>query len=126
MRLYFGIIRMDYKDLDVWQKCRQLVSKVYTITKEFPSTERYGLISQINRSSISVASNIAEGCGRRTSKETLPFLYISRGSLYELETQLILSLDQKFIEKAVFDYLNDHIIHCKKLLQGFINYHLGR
>ena len=117
---------MDYKELDVWQKCRQLVSKVYTTTKDFPSAERYGLISQINRSRISVASNIAEGWGRRTSKETLPFLYISRGSLYELEAQLFLSLDQKFIDEVVFDYLNNQIIQCKKLLQGCINYHLGR
>lgn len=119
-------LRMDYKELDVWQKCRQLVSRVYSTTKNFPVTERYGLVTQINRSSVSVASNIAEGCGRRTSKDTLQFLYISRGSLYELETQLILSLDQNLISQNIFDNLIDQIMHCKKLLQGFINHHSGR
>ena len=116
---------MDYKDLEVWQECRKLVAHIYSISKGFPFTEKFGLTAQINRSSISVVSNIAEACGRQSSKSTLPFLYISRGSLYELETQVFLSLDQNFISTVLFNEIMEQIISCKKLLNGFIRYHSG-
>ena len=89
----------SYTELEVWIEARKLVSQVYTLTKEFPKEEVYGITSQVRRSSVSVPSNIAEGCGRRTAKETVHFLYISRGSLYELETQLYLSTDQEYLTK---------------------------
>jgi four helix bundle protein len=84
-----------YIELQVWIEARKLVNEVYLLTKNFPKEEIYGIISQIRRCAVSIPSNIAEGCGRRTSKETIQFLYISRGSLFELETQLFLSSDQK-------------------------------
>ncbi|WP_238527993.1 four helix bundle protein [Aquimarina agarivorans] len=77
---------MVYSELDVWKASRNLVQQVYVISEGFPKSEMYGLVNQIRRCSISMPFNIAEGCGRRTSKSTLQFLYISRGSLYELET----------------------------------------
>ena len=113
---------MDYKKLNVWQFSRALASKVYVRTKEFPKEERYGLTNQIRRCVISIPANIAEGCGRRSNKDTLRFLYISRGSIYELETHLFISLDLDLIGQDVFEDLNSDLEECKKLLHGFINY----
>lgn len=89
----------NYTDLEIWIETRRLVNEVYQLTKSFPKEEVYGITNQIRRSSISVSSNITEGCGRQSSKETIHFLYIARGSLYELETQLYLSSDQNYISK---------------------------
>ena len=114
---------MNYTELEVWKESRGLVKEIYTITANFSKEELYGLTSQIKRCAVSVPSNIAEGCGRRTSKDTIQFLYISRGSLYELETQVYLALDLKFLNQDEFDKLQDKILHCKKLLSGFINYY---
>ncbi len=113
---------MEYKDLDVWKESRKLVQMIYNLSKSFPKEEIFGLSHQIRRSSISVPSNIAEGCGRRTSAGTLQFLYIARGSLYELETQLILASDQGYLAGEVFEKTLEQIVSCKKLLNGFINY----
>ena len=113
----------EYKDLDVWKEARALVNRVYDLTKTFPKEELFALTNQIRRCAISVPSNIAEGCGRNTPKGTLAFLYISRGSLFELETQFYLALDQKYIDIQDFDILNDKIQTCRKLLNGFINYY---
>jgi len=114
---------MNYKELEVWKESRKLVKEIYTITDTFPKSELYGLTSQIRRCSISIPSNIAEGLGRRTSKDTLQFLFISRGSLYELETQLFLALDLNYINKDEFEKIFDNIVQCRKLLNGFINYY---
>lgn len=76
----------------------------------------------MRRSAISVPSNIAEGLGRNSRKDTLHFLYISRGSLFELETQLYISADQKFISESEFNSVLENIILCKQVLNGFINY----
>lgn len=78
------------KDLVVWQKSILLAKKVYTLTVDLPLNERYGLVSQIRRSAISIPSNIAEGAGRNNKSEFIQFLGIASGSCYELETQLIL------------------------------------
>jgi len=80
-----------HKDLDVWKLSMELVEKVYAVTKSFPKEEQYVLSSQIRRSAISVPSNIAEGAARKGNKENLQFLYISLGSLSELETQILIS-----------------------------------
>ena len=114
---------MDYTDLEVWKESRKLVKEIYAITSNFSRDELYGLSNQIKRSAVSIPSNIAEGCGRRTSKDTIQFLYISRGSLYELETQIYLALDLKFLNQEEFDKLQNKILYCKKLLSGFINYY---
>ncbi|WP_136466191.1 four helix bundle protein [Flagellimonas onchidii] len=117
---------MEYTDLDIWKESRKLVKLVYKQTKSFPKDEVYGLISQMRRSSISIPSNIAEGCGRRTSADTIQFLHIARGSLYELETQLYLSLDQDYLADTDFNSLLKQIKTCKKLLNGFINYYSSK
>ncbi|EZH72824.1 30S ribosomal protein S23 [Aquimarina atlantica] len=114
---------MEYTELKVWKETRKLVNNLYDITKKFPKDETYGLTSQMRRSAISIPSNIAEGCGRRTSSDSIHFFHISRGSLYELETQLYLALDQNYIEVKEHKNLIEQIISCKKLLNGFINYY---
>lgn len=83
----------SYKDLVVWQKAMILVSAVYKLTRTFPDTERFGLTSQIQRAAVSIPSNIAEGQGRLATKEFRQFLGVARGSLKELETQLLISID---------------------------------
>ena len=81
---------MNHKDLDVWKKSIDLVIRVYKITEKIPVEEKFGLISQVKRSSVSIASNIAEGAGRSSKQEFIRFLDIATGSLSELETQLII------------------------------------
>lgn len=116
----------SYTELEVWIKARELANLVYELTKKFPKEEVFGMTSQIRRSAISVPSNIAEGCGRSSTKETIHFLFIARGSLYELETQLYLSNDQKYITEEELNKIQNQVIACKKLLNGFINYYKKR
>ncbi|AZQ57372.1 four helix bundle protein [Maribacter sp. MJ134] len=113
---------MDYKELDIWVQSRKLVKTVYVLTKSFPKDEQFSLTSQIRRCVVSVPSNIAEGCGRQSNKETIHFLHIARGSLFELETQLILADDLNYISSDLKTVLEE-IERVKKLLNGFINYH---
>ena len=114
---------MDYTELDVWKYSRELVKLVYLLTKSFPKEELYGLTNQIRRSSVSVPSNIAEGIGRQSNKETIHFLHIAKGSLQEVETQLYLSFDLEYISKEQLDSILKKIVSNKKLLNGFINYY---
>jgi four helix bundle protein len=115
--------KMEYTELEVWKAARVLVNSIYQTSKSFPKEELYGLTSQIRRCSVSIPSNIAEGCGRRTSADTIQFLHIARGSLYELETQLFIALDQGYLNKENFDILFTQVLKCKKLINGFIKYY---
>ena len=114
---------MEYTNLDVWVESRKLTNSIYDSTKNYPKEEIFGLTNQIRRAAVSVPSNIAEGCGRNTAKATIQFLFIARGSLYELETQLYLSYDQRYLNEKEFTELFNQTILCKKLLNGFINYY---
>ena len=114
---------MDYTKLDVWLESRKLANIIYNISKQFPGEEIYGLTNQVRRCAVSIPSNIAEGCGRQTSKDTIQFLHISRGSLYELETQCFIALDQNYIDETQFNQIFELIQSCKRLLNGFINYY---
>jgi four helix bundle protein len=113
---------MNYTELEVWKTSRELVKKVYVLSDLFPKDELYALTNQIRRCSISIPSNIAEGLGRQSNKETIHFLYISRGSLFELETQLYLAFDLNYISKEQLEIILEQAASCKKLLNGFINY----
>jgi len=90
----------NYKELIVWQKSITLAEIIYTLTSTFPQEEKYGLIGQIRRRSVSVASNIAEGAGRNSNKEFRNFLGIANGSLNELHTQLEISKRLGYIAEA--------------------------
>ena len=83
----------SFRDLIVWQKAYQLTREVYAITKRFPQEETYGLAQQMRRAAVAIPSNIAEGYGRQSSKEYRQFLSVAYGSLCELETQYLLSVD---------------------------------
>ena len=117
---------MEYKNLDVWIEARKLTKLVYDSTKNHPKEEIFGLTNQMRRCAVSVPSNIAEGCGRNTSKETIHFLFIARGSLFELETQFYLSLDLEYINDEKLATISSQITLCKKLLNGFINYYRAK
>ncbi|MCF7905938.1 four helix bundle protein [Candidatus Gracilibacteria bacterium] len=91
---------MKVENLVVWQKSIDLVLEIYKQTENFPSEEKFCLVSQMKRAAISIPSNISEGYGRRSQKEFLQFLSVSRGSLCELETQIIIAKKLKFLEKG--------------------------
>ena len=112
----------SYQELEVWKEARVLVKDIYLLTIKLPSEEKFGLISQLRRAAVSVPANIAEGIGRNHSKDTLQFLFIARGSLNELETLLILSLDLDFISQESIQEIMERLIRTRKLLIGFINY----
>ena len=112
----------NYKNLEVWKEARILVSSIYLLTKEFPEEEKYGLTSQIKRAAISVPSNIAEGMGRNSNKETRQFYYIAKGSLYEVETQIYLAIDLEFIQEEKAEQIFTQITTVRKLIIGFIKY----
>ncbi len=111
---------MIHKDLDVWKDSVKLVKQVYEITALFPKEELYGLTSQIRRAAISIPSNIAEGCARNSDKELIQFLYISLGSLAELQTQLIISKELGYINNDLV--VDNDIEKIRKMLLGLIKY----
>ena len=115
----------SYRELDVWIQPRLLAKMIYQLTKKFPEGERFGLTSQLGRAAISVPSNIAERCGRNHVKDSIQFYFVARGSLYEIETQLVLSQDIEMISSVEFQEIINKVTRCKKLLNGFINYFQG-
>ena len=111
----------NFKDLLVWQKSVDFVTEIYLITEKFPSNETFGLTSQLRRASVSVPSNSAEGNSRRGTPDTLQFLKIARGSTAEIETQLIIAKNLKFIKEEQFNNLKRQIIEISKMINGLIN-----
>ena len=112
----------DFTDLDAWQEAHKLVLSIYKITNSFPEDEKYGLISQMKRSAVSVTSNIAEGFGRSTKKDKIRFYTIAIGSLYELRNQLITSKDLGFLPKSIYSNIENQIIKVQKIVNGLIRY----
>ena len=110
----------DYRKLVVWQKSIDLVVKIYGIVKELPEEEKYALSDQLRRASISIPSNIAEGYGRIYNKELLHFLTISRGSLYEVETQLIIGKELGFFTDSKIEPALLLITEISKMLATLI------
>lgn len=111
----------SYKDLLVWQKGMDLAESVYNISKKIPSNEQFGLISQIKRAAVSIPSNIAEGYGRQSSGSYKQFLSVSRGSLLELETQLLLCVRLKYIDSEEIAELFKEIDSLARMLSSLIN-----
>ena len=110
----------NFKDLQVWQKAYQLCLKVYKATRDFPKYEFYGITSQMRRAGVSIPSNIAEGYGRKTTKEYVQSLYIAYGSLCELETQVLLSGDLEYSSKDKNDILLSEIGSVERMLKALI------
>ncbi|MDG4951481.1 four helix bundle protein [Weeksellaceae bacterium KMM 9724] len=112
----------DYQKLEVWQLSKDVCVKVYKLTENFPSKEIYGITNQIRRSSISIASNLAEGSGRRGKRDFLKFVGYAIGSANELETQLIISKELEFISHKDFEELIEELIIIKKMLFNLSKY----
>ena len=110
----------QFQDLKVWQKARVLVKKVYETTKKFPSDELYGLTSQMRRAAVSVPLNIAEGTGRYHKKEYTHFLYMARGSIYELLTLILLAADLEYLQEPEAEMLSESSGEITAMLNGLI------
>lgn len=110
----------SYKDLIVWQKAIDLVTEIYSVSKTFPNEEKFGIVNQLNRAVVSIPANIAEGWGRESSKNYLQFLRISRGSLMEVETLILISKNLKYVDEEEFKLISNKIEEVGKILQGLI------
>ena len=107
----------NYKDLKVWKLSMDIAEAIYQLTSAFPSDEKFGLVSQMKRASVSIVSNIAEGAGRNSNKEFSQFLSIANGSVCELETQLLLSQKLEMIENSKkLEVLFDQLDHLQKMI----------
>ena len=111
----------NFKKLDIWTKSMDLASEIYLLTNSFPSIERFGLISQMQRSAVSIPSNIAEGSAKSSNKDFSRFLEMLIGSLFELETQLILATRLNYIESEVSISTLNKINELQKMIIGFKN-----
>ena len=105
-----------YKELLIWQKGMSLAKDVYGLTARFPGDERFGLVSQMRRAAVSVPSNIAEGQARHGTREFLQFLSHASGSLAELETQLLLSVDMKYCSENDVESVTGLISELQKMI----------
>lgn len=113
---------INFKELDVWKKARELRIEISTLTKRFPDYEKFRLADQVIRASRSVTANLAEGFGRFHYGENIQFCRLSRGSLYELLDHLICACDEGYIDDKEFQIMESKIISCLKLLNGYIGY----
>lgn len=113
----------NYKTLDAWKISMQLVKDIYVLTDKYPKEELFALTSQTKRAAVSVPSNVAEGVGRQYKKDTLQFLHISRGSLYELETLIHVALLVEIINDEQFNNIIPLVDKNFQILNGFINYY---
>ncbi len=110
-----------YKDLLVWQKAMVLVTEIYRVSSKFPQNEIYGLTSQIRRSAVSVPSNIAEGYGRNATGDYKRFLQIALASLFELQTQLEISLNLDYCSKENFEIAIEKSYELERMLSSLIS-----
>ena len=109
----------NYNNLQIWQEAMDIVELIYRTTALFPSEEKYGLCSQMNRSAISIPSNIAEGAGRNTDKEFSHFVSIAIGSMYELHTQIILCERIGYIDHIVSAQLQEKLDNLQRMSVSF-------
>ena len=110
----------NFRKLIMWKKSISLVKDVYLLVKEFPREEKYNLVSQMTRCTVSIPSNIAEGCSRTSTKEFKHYLEISMGSAFELETYLTIIEDIGIITKNRVSLLNDKLLGIQKMLNSYI------
>jgi four helix bundle protein len=110
----------SYRELVAWQKAMKFVTEIYAVTQRFPGEERYGLTNQLRRASVSVPSNIAEGQARFSPREFHHFLSQARGSLVEIETQLLIARDLKYLQPAKADNLLATADELGRVLNGLI------
>lgn len=107
-----------FKELKVWKSSISLTTEIYRLSESLPSSEKYGLVSQMTRSAVSIPSNIAEGAGRNTQKQFYQFLSISLGSSFELETQLIIAKNLGYITEDDLSKLSTELYEIQSMLIG--------
>ncbi|MEZ4787158.1 four helix bundle protein [Flavobacterium haoranii] len=109
----------NFKELEIWKRSRLFCSSIYDITTQFPESEKFGLTNQLRRASVSIPSNIAEGSSRNSNKEFGRFLEIAIGSCYEIETQLLISLDLKFISS---NNIEDLLVELNEIIKMIVRF----
>jgi four helix bundle protein len=114
-----------FEDVKAWQKARELVKSIYQVTSEGGFAKDYSLKDQLRRASISVMSNIAEGFSRQTDREFAQFLHVAKGSASEVQSQLYVALDLKYISEATFKELYELSEETIRLISGFVRYLKG-
>lgn len=110
----------NFRKLQIWERSHKITLEVYRLTREFPKSETYGLVTQMRRSVSSIPTNIAEGCGRNTEKDFARFLDNAMGSASELEYQLILAHDLEYISLEAYETTNRELTEIKRMLNAFI------
>ena len=115
-----AIDEKPHRKLRVWQASMDFVVDLYKELQSFPAHERFGLIGQLQRAAVSIPSNIAEGCARRSARELLQFLYIARGSISELDTQLEICFRIGYLDELVFQRITSKLGDISKMLNGLI------
>lgn len=113
----------DFRDLQIWKRSIFFAGSIYRITSAFPAKERFALAVQMNKAAVSIPSNIAEGCGRRTKPDLLQFLHIAVGSSFELETQIEICFLNNYIDINMYNSLIQEIQELQKMINGFIKHH---
>lgn len=109
----------NFKKLSIWTKSVDFVTEIYKVTNSFPTHERFGLISQLQRAAVSVPTNISEGSAKSSNKDFARFLEISLGSTFELETELLVALNLSYIDKEKYLFLNEKLTELQKMIIGF-------
>ena len=112
----------SYKDLIVWKKSKELAIDIYSVSQSFPKEEIFGITNQLRRAAVSISNNIAEGSGRQYKKDTLQFLFISNGSLNEVENIIQIAHELGFINEIKTMEILDKAEEIRRLLKGFIKY----
>jgi four helix bundle protein len=110
----------NYKNLEVWKRSVELATQIYSLTDHYPKEEKYGLVSQIRRCSVSISSNIAEGAGRGSDKEFKLFLNYALGSCFELETQLLISINLGLIAEEIQKDVLNELTEMQKMIYSLI------
>jgi four helix bundle protein len=110
----------DYTKYEVWKSAVELSTEIYAVTKNFPDHEKFGITNQLRRASVSIPSNIAEGCGRTSEKDFARFLEFSLGSVFEVKTQLLISKNLKYLEIAQYEIMSIKTDEIAKQLSGLL------
>lgn len=119
MNIRLFIMAHRFKNLEIWKLSRLFCSSIYELTSTFPDSEKFGLTNQLRRASVSIASNIAEGSSRKSNKDFNRFLEIAVGSMYEIETQLLIASDLGFIHQKELDIFLGKLESIVKMTSKF-------
>ncbi len=109
----------DFRRLDIWKRSVILAKDIYILTGQFPGHERFIIVSQMNKAAVAIASNIAEGCGRRTKPDLIHFIHIAIGSAFELETQIEISFLNNYIHSAAHKTIIKELHELQKMMTSF-------